>query len=119
MNNSQVSKVGNAKCHVRLEFVMQKGKEQVRRLALMVGALAICGSKRLTAQELTLPESAKDALARFAQVKTLSIKWTQQSQPSVLARAKLDAATLRSLSREAACYLVWQSGKMFERRYEG
>ena len=87
-------------------------------LLMVTLGLAMGGSRRLTAQEVVLPESVKDALARYTELKTFSVTWTQQFEPGEEARAKLDAPTLKSWSRFEACYLVWQDGKVFKRRKE-
>ncbi len=88
-------------------------------LALVVCGLGIGSSKRLAAQEMVLPQSIKDSLGLYAELKTLSIKWTQEVQPRSLAHAMVDKSDLELWTHPQACYLAWQGGKMFKQRYDG
>jgi hypothetical protein len=86
-------------------------------VAIICG-LGIDGATRLAAQEVVLPQPVKDALTRYANLNTFSVTWTQESQPGDVARARLDAPTLKLWSRFEECHLVWQDGKLFKRRKE-
>jgi hypothetical protein len=88
--------------------------------ALLGGSLGSSGN-RVEAQEeqAVLGQDAKEALARYAELRTLPIKWVQEIEPGAVAESKLDAEKLASWSRPESCYLVWQGGKMFRRRHEG
>jgi hypothetical protein len=88
-------------------------------LILLVCGLGIGNFKRLSAEELVLPQFVKDALGRYGELKTLSIKWVQEIQPQALAQTKIDKSKLESWSRPEACYMVWQGGKIFKQRYDG
>jgi hypothetical protein len=87
----------------------------------VLGALVLGtgGLPRLAAAEgEALPAPVRDALARYAELKTFSVTWTQQFRLSASARAKLGLADAQD-SPSSTCYLVWQGGKMYSRRNEG
>jgi len=76
------------------------------------------GSRRLAAEEVVLPQPLKNALARFAELKTFSVAWTQQMQLGASGHAKLGSRKVEAPSPKVY-YLVWQGGKMYERRIIG
>jgi hypothetical protein len=79
------------------------------RYLTILGWIAVAGSKDLPAQEVRLPGPLEGSLARFAELKTLSVTWTEQ----------IDRAGSSKKWEPASLYLVWQNGKVYSRQSAG
>jgi hypothetical protein len=90
-------------------------------LSITALALGIGNSGRLEAQEAVLPESVRNALARFAEVKTFSVSWSVRRQVGEMVRTnqKPSPWNPQVLAGLEFHLLVWQDGKMYERIIEG
>src|SRR6478736_6216956 len=71
------------------------------------------------AEDVALPEPIKDGLSRYADLKTISMNWTQQYQPSNLARERLVKSKIEYLSLPRGQCLVWQNGYLYGRTIIG
>jgi hypothetical protein len=77
------------------------------------------GAKRLPAQDVILPEPARNALTRLTELESLSVKWSWWSQLTEFGRAKLGAGESGPQALPDVCYLVWQAGKIYKRQSDG
>jgi hypothetical protein len=71
------------------------------------------------AEDVALPEPIKKGLSRYADLKTLSMNWTQQYQSSNLARERLAKSKIQYLSLPRDQCLVWQNGYLYGRTIIG
>jgi hypothetical protein len=82
-------------------------------LIIITWGLGMGSSRRLAAQEVSLPQPVKDALARYVELKTLSVRWSQQFQASKSAHGKLDPGKLKFFLIPREDYMIWQDGKIY------
>lgn len=81
-------------------------------IIIVVWESAMNSSKFVAAQEIVLSQPVKEALSRFAALKTFAVTWTHQYQSGEPGRDK-------HWSESRVHYLVWQDGKMYTRCQEG
>lgn len=91
-----------------------------RRLLVVIGwCLGMVGRPCLADENVALPEPIRTSLSRYADLTTLSMKWTQQYHPSNLARGRLAESKIQYLSLPRDQYMVWQNGYLYNRTIVG